>query len=89
MTYDFTDPYIVTMVSRDHSPTESFRVNVAGFSESNGIRCDNCQQEWPCPPIQALREWQKAKLDRMGEALKEHLAKDRGTSWVVPPVVQE
>lgn len=89
MSYDFTDPYIVTMVSLDHSPTESFRVNVAGFSESNGIRCDHCQQEWPCPAIQALRDWKKAELDRMGEDLRRRFADYQSTTWVIPPVTPE
>lgn len=73
--YDFDDPEIKNMVAEDHHPKETFTVNVAGFAQSNGIRCDRCSQEWPCPPIVQLRKFQERKAEeekkRFGEMVRE------------------
>lgn len=53
MRYDFNDPKIRRTVDQ-HRPHEIFLFD----GTSNGILCDTCGREWPCAPIQALRQWQ-------------------------------
>lgn len=55
MTYDFNDPKIRSMVNY-HCPTELFFSNQR---PSTGPVCDTCHQNWPCPSIQELREWER------------------------------
>lgn len=53
-TYNWEDPQIREMVERNHVPGEVW-YHSAGGSQLTGIFCEECNQDWPCSTVLALK----------------------------------
>ena len=65
-TPDVSDPAVRAMVTGNHRPHEVWetRKTYLGYdslgAELLGVLCGTCRYDWPCPTVQALRQWQAA-----------------------------
>lgn len=73
------------MVHRNHAPVEApVTVSIANTSHyfhETRIKCMTCAQEWPCPAIVQLREWQKVVADRYA-TLGERAPRPEEREWL-------
>lgn len=54
-TYDWTEPDIVKLVQRNHTPDEEVTVVTVDGGANTRIACDFCGNPWPCAVLLDLR----------------------------------
>jgi len=54
MILDLTDPAVLKMADRNHSPEEHMTRNEAGWAQSR-VACSFCELDWPCPTRVTIR----------------------------------
>lgn len=65
--YNFDDQLIREMVSYNHRPEEMYS---SGSGLLTTIKCEKCHNQWPCPPIAALRGWKKDRQEYLSSLIE-------------------
>ena len=63
MILDLTDPAVLEMADRNHSPEEHMTRNEAGWAQSR-VACSFCELDWPCPTRVTIRRMAEQQEER-------------------------